>query len=132
MPSEYRQILFSNKELIDALYEFDRTAQTKLLQGDILSCTPVQEDKVAVRLRLLDVKSGDAKVAALTSEMVAAVLRRYCIKHGIPIPRSGDKSIQVHDDLISLDVRIKSRAVQTAPMAAATADPAPPDRKRQT
>ncbi len=132
MPSEFRQILFSNKELIDALYEYDRAAQTKLLQGDILSCTPVQEGKVAVRLQLTDMVSGEAKVASLTSEMVAAVLLRYCIKHGIPIPRIADKSIQVHDDLISLDVRIKGRAMQTAPMAAATVDPAPPGRKRDT
>ncbi len=132
MPSEFRQILFSNKELIDALYEYDRAAQTKLLQGDILSCTPVQEDKVAVRLQLMDMVGGEAKVASLTSEMVAAVLLRYCIKHRIPIPKNADKSIQVHDDQISLDVRFKSRAVQSAPMAAAAVDPVPQNGKPDT
>ena len=132
MPSEYRQILFSNRELIDALYEYDRAARTKLLQGDILSCTPVGEDKEAVRLQLMDSVSGEAQVASLSSELVAAVLLRYCIKHRIPIPKNAAKSIQIHDDQISLDVRIKGRTMQTAPMAAATVDPLPQGGKRGT
>jgi hypothetical protein len=132
MPSEYRQILFSNRELIDALYEYDRAAQTKLLQGDILSCTPVGEDKVAVRLQLMNLASGEDQVASLSSELVAAVLLRYCIKHRIPIPKNATKSIQIHDDQISLDVRIKGRAMPAAPMAAAAVDAAPQDGKRET
>ena len=132
MPSEFRQILFSNRELIDAIYDYDRAAQTKLLQGDILSCTPVEEDKVALRLQMMDQASGEAQVASLSSELVAAVLLRYCIKHRIPIPKNGVKSIQVHNDRISLDVRIKSQAMQTAPMAAAAADAAPQGGKRGT
>ena len=132
MPSEFRQILFSNKELIEALYEYDRAGQTKLLQGDILSCTPVEEDKVAVRLKLMDPESGETQVASLSPEMVAAVLLRYCIKHRIPMPKNAEKSIQVHDDQISLDVRIKGRAQQSTPMAAAAVDPAPQGGKRGT
>ena len=131
MPSEFRQILFSNKELIDALYEYDRTAQSKLLQGDIVSCTPVVEDKAALRLQLMDLVSGEAQVASLSSELVAAVLLRYCIKHRIPIPKSAAKSIQVRGDQISLDMRIKGRTMQKAPTAAAAIDPAPGDGKRE-
>jgi hypothetical protein len=132
MPSEYRQILFSNRELIDALYEYDRAAKTKLLKGDILSCTPVGDDKEAVRLQLMDSVSGEAQVASLSSELVAAVLLRYCIKHRIPIPKNAAKSIQIHDDQVSLDVRITGRAMPSASMAAAVVAPVPPDRKRET
>ena len=132
MPSEFRQILFSNREIIDALYEYDRTAKSKLLQGDILTCTPVVEDKAALRLQLMEIGSGEAQVASLSSELVAAVLLRYCIKHRIPIPKNAAKSIQVHGDQISLDVRIKGQTMPTAPMAAATVDQVPPNGKRRT
>ena len=131
MPSEFRQILFSNKELIEALYEFDRAAQTKLLQGDILSCPPVEEDKAALRVQLMDPASGETQVASLSSEMVAAVLLRYCIKHRIPMPRNAAKSIQIHGDQISLDVRIKGRAALPEPTPSATADPAPYEGERE-
>ena len=60
------------------------------------------------------------------------MLLRYCIKHRIPIPKNATKSIQIHDDQISLDVRIKGRAMPSAPMAAAVVAPVPPDRKRES
>lgn len=112
MPSEFRQILFSNEELIEALYEFSQSTQTKLPPGKIVSCIPVVEDKVAVRLQLLDRASGETQAASLSSELVAAVLLRYCIKNSIPMPRAGTKAIQVHGDQISLDVRIEGRKTQ--------------------
>ena len=98
MPSEFRQVLFSNNELLEALYEFNQVTQTKLPLGMILSCTPVVEDKVAVRLHLMDQASSETQVAPLSSELVAAALLRYCIRHHIPIPRNAAKSVQVHGD----------------------------------
>ncbi len=104
---------------------------TKLPQGMILSCTPVVEDKVAVRLHVMDQASGETQVAPLSSELVAAALLRYCIKHHIPIPRNAAKSIQIHGDQISLDVRIKGRAALPEPTPSATADPAPYEGERE-
>jgi hypothetical protein len=126
MPSEYRQLLFSNNELIEALYEFNQVARTKLPPGMILSCTPVKEDKVAVRLQMMDQASGETQVVPLSSELVAAALLGYCIRHRIPIPRNAAKSIQVHGDQISLDLRVKGRrATQPVPAVSAAVDPKP-------
>jgi hypothetical protein len=134
VPSEFRQIVFSGNELIEALYEYNQVAQTKLPPGMVVSCTPVAEDKVAVRLQLLDQASGETQVVSLAPEPVAAALLRYCFNHHIPIPRNAAKSIQVHGGQISLDVHLKGRGTgrgkgrgqplqRTAPAAV---DEAPP------
>ena len=125
MPSEFRQIQFSNNELIEALYEHNRVAETKLPQGMIVSCKPVVEAKVAVRLELVDQASGETQVTSLPPELVAAALLRYCFRHAIPIPRNATKSIQVHGDEVSLDVRIKGRTNQSEQTASAEAGLAP-------
>jgi len=127
VPSEFRQILFSSNELIEAIYEYNQVAQTKLPQGMIVSCTPVVEDEVAVRLKLLDQASGETQVASLAPELVAAALLRYCFRHHIPIPRNAAKSIQVHGDDISLDVRIKGRTDKSRQTDPSAADEAPPE-----
>ncbi len=128
MPAEFRQILFTNNELIEALYEYNQVAQTKLPQGIIVSCTPVAEAKVAVRLELVDQKSGETQVASLAPELVAAALLRSCMKQHIPMPKGAAKSIQVHGDDISLNVRIEGRAKRSEQAASAAADEAPPER----
>ena len=115
MPSEFRQIQFSNNELIEALYEHNQVAETKL-QGPIISCQPVAETKVAVRLELVEPSSGETQVASLSPELVAAALLRYCMKHRIPVPKSAAKSIQAHGDEIFLNVHIKGRTKQREQM----------------
>jgi hypothetical protein len=128
VPSEFRQILFTNNEVIEALYEYNQVVRGKLPPGMIVSCTPVAEEKVAVRLKLVDQASGGAKVASLAPELVAAALLRYCFNHYIPIPRNAAKSIQVHGDRISLDVRIRGRMKQSDPAGSAVAGQVPPER----
>jgi len=110
VPSEYRQVLFSNNEVIEALYEHNQVAEAKLPRGMIVSCTPVAEVDVAVRLELVDQESGETQVASLSPELVCAALLRYCMKLHIPMPRGAAKTIQIHGDDVALNVRIKSRA----------------------
>ena len=128
MPAEFRQILFTNNELIEALYEYNQVAQTKLPQGTIVSCTPVAEVKVAVRLELVDQESGETQVASLAPELVAAALLRSCMKQHIPMPKGAAKSIQIHGDDISLNVHIEGRAKRSEQAASAAARTPPPVR----
>ncbi len=109
MPSEFRQVRFSNNELIEAPYEHNRVAQTKLPKGIIVSCTPVAEAKVAVRLELVGQASGETQRASLAPELLAAALLRYCTKQRIPMARDAAKSIQIHGDEAALNMRIGGR-----------------------
>ena len=121
MPAEFRQFLLSNNELIAARCEYNQVAQTKLPQGIIVSCTPVAAAKVVVRLERVDQASGETQITSLSPGLVAAALLRYCIERRIPTPRSAAKSIQIHGDEVSLNVRIEGRAKRSEQMASAEA-----------
>ena len=109
MPSEFRRVMFTNNELIEAIHDYSEVAEDKLPPGIILTCTPVSEAEVVVRLELVDQRNGETHVVELSPEVLGAALLRYCKKHHIPMPKSATKSIQMHGDEISLNVEIKSR-----------------------
>ncbi len=109
MPSEFRRVMFTNNELIEAIHDYNGISQDKLPPGIILTCTPVSEAEVAVRLEVVDQRSDEMHVVELSPEVLGVALLRYCMKHRIPMPKSATKSIQIHGDEVSLNVEIKSR-----------------------
>ena len=109
MPSEFRRVMFTNNELIEAIHDYNKISPDKLPPGIILICTPVSEAEVAVRLELVDQRSDEMHVVELSPEVLGAALLRYCMKHRIPMPKSATKSIQIHDNEISLNIEIEGR-----------------------
>ena len=109
MPSEFRRVTFTNNELIEAIHDHNQVSRDKLPAGMIVSCKPVSEPDVAVRLDLVDQASGETRLAYLSPEVVAAVLLRYCMKRRIPMPRKAAKPIEIHGDEISLKIEIEGR-----------------------
>ncbi len=53
MPSEFRRVMFTNNELIEAIHDYNEISRDKLPPGVILTCTPVSQAEVAVRLELV-------------------------------------------------------------------------------
>ncbi len=109
MPSEFRRVTFTNNELIEAIHDHNLVSRDKLPAGMIVTCKPVSEPDVAVRLELVDQGSGEARLAFLSPEVVAAALLRYCKKRRIPMPKQATKSIEIHENGISLNVEIEGR-----------------------
>ncbi len=109
MPSEFRRIMFTNNELIEAIHDYNMISPDKLPPGVILTCTPVSETEVAVRLEMVDQRSDETHVVELSPAMLGAALLRYCMKHRIPMPKAATKSIQMHGDEISLNLEIEGR-----------------------
>ena len=114
MPSEFRRVMFTNNELIEAIHDYNEISQDKLPPGIILTCTSVSQAEVAVRLELVDQRSDETHVVELSPEVLGAALLRYCMKHRIPIPKSTTKSIQIHGDEVSLNVEIEGRSKRAA------------------
>lgn len=112
MPAETRRIIFTKNELIEAIYEHNQIAKKKLPPGMIVSCEAVSEAQVAVRLELVDQKSGEAETAEISPEVICAALLRYCIRNRIPVPKSAAKSIQVSGENIALTIRMRGKASQ--------------------
>ncbi len=106
--------MFTNNELIEAIQDYNEIAQDKLPPGIILTCTPVSEADVAVRLEMVDQRSDATHVVELSPEVLGAALLRYCMKHRIPMPKFATKSIQIHDNEVSLNVEIEGRLKRAA------------------
>jgi len=43
MPSEFRRVMFTNNELIEAIHDFNEVSRNKPPPGIILTCSPVSE-----------------------------------------------------------------------------------------
>ena len=43
MPSEFRRVMFTNNELIEAIHDYNEVSRDKPPPGIILTCTPVSE-----------------------------------------------------------------------------------------
>ncbi len=112
MPAETRRVIFTKNELIDAIYDYNQIARKKLPSGMIVSCVPVSEARVAVRLEIFDQNSDATEVVELSPEVIAAALLRYCIRNRIPIPKNASKSIQVLGEDIALAIRMRGRTSQ--------------------
>ncbi len=109
MRSEFRRIMFTNNELIEAIHDYNEISRDKLPPGIVPTCTPVSRAEVAVRLEPVDQRGDETHVVELSPEVLGAALLRYGMKHRIPMPKSVTKSIQIHGDEVSLNVEIKGR-----------------------
>ncbi len=114
MPSEFRRVMFTNNEVIEAIHDYNEISQDKLPPGIILTCTPVSQAEVAVRLEMVDQRSDETHVVELSPEVLGAALLSYCMKHRIPMPKSATKSIQIHGNEVSLNVEIEGRSKRAA------------------
>jgi len=108
MPTEMRKVVFTNAEVLEAVRSYNAKAKEKLPTGEILSFKiSVDNDVIAITIDISDDKSGKTLGVRLTESYIAAVLMSYCVDHKIPIPRAGDKSLQIIGDSIALSISLK-------------------------
>ena len=114
MRSEFRRVLVTNNELIEAIHDYSEVSRDKLPPGIIPTCTPVSEAEVAVRLELVDQRSDETQVVELSPEVLGAALLRYCVRNRIPMPKSATKAIQIHGHEVSPNVEVEGRLKRAA------------------
>lgn len=121
MPSELRHILFRPAEVAVAITEYYRRTGTPLPQGSIVRCGPECESAgSAMRFRMvlvLDIADSEASMPSagahrevvVEGPILAAALILYCRDRRIPMPVSGDKSLQRFGEQVGLVVTINPR-----------------------
>lgn len=102
MPSEFRRLLFTEKELTAAIVEHCRVSNHSLPSGTVLGCSARGEPEVSVRIEMLDDTDGKRYAITLHPEFVGAALIRHVIKQGIPLPRRASKILEVSGDRVAL------------------------------
>lgn len=118
MPSEIRQIIFNNDELLDAIRQYNAQSKVKLPQGSFNLCQPVEDGEVGALVEIDDAMSGKTERMILKGSYVAAALVNACLRSRIPLPRNAKKSLRVVKDGMALHLKLRSSnfgAVQNEP-----------------
>jgi len=103
MPRETRLIVFSDKEVMEALHDFAVRQGRTVPDKDGAEVHYLQEkDGVKSRIRY----AAKQQTADFTDVETASALVAYCMGRGIPLPRRGQKSVYVRYDELALQVRV--------------------------
>jgi hypothetical protein len=94
MPSELRMIVFSEREVTEALIAFDIAHRQSWPEGKIVAVHFQDGDAISIEIELLLI-NGTHRRIALDAARVAAALIEYCRSKKIPLARQARKSLQV-------------------------------------
>lgn len=97
MPTETRQLIFSDEELIAALTSHNRMAVDKLFIGRIVSCEMQPGDQLRVRLTIRHETMNNDYDMTFGTDVIGAALIRYCLEINIPLPRRAQKRFGMVD-----------------------------------
>lgn len=122
MPTEFRRIVFSNEELLDALQAARDMAGGKLPAGRIVGCILSAEPSLTARLTVAPDGCGPGEpigtesgvTVDLDPEFVGAALLLHCRRNKIPIPRNSEKSLQVVGDSLALRISLVTASLEAA------------------
>jgi hypothetical protein len=91
MPTETRQLIFSDEELMAALTSHNRMAVDKLFVGRIVGCSVLPEEALTVRLTIRHETTNNDSDMTFGADVIGAALIRYCLEINIPLPRRVQK-----------------------------------------
>ena len=107
MPSEFRKLVFTDDEVMDALEAHDDAASGRL-DGRViarLASDSVDDGELIATLAASeDGEEGDQVV--LPDFYVTAALMRFLIEEGIPLPRRATKAITIENGQVVLQITV--------------------------
>jgi hypothetical protein len=116
--AEYRQIVFSNDEVIRAIVAFDNEQEARLPPGNIVACTLSRSAPLVARITLQEIYGNEDHSVELNVSYLAAALIHACIDARIPIPKSAEKSLTTVGQTLSLNFTLhpEPRGLKYAPV----------------
>ena len=114
MPSEYRKLIFTDDEVMDALEVHDDAASGRL-EGQNIVKLAHDPDVDGALIATLD--DEDASAVELPDFYVTAALMRFLIEEGIPMPRRATKSVSIEKTRVVLNVVVDHEEAEKAAAA---------------
>ena len=128
MPSEIRNIVFSDDELLEAIRQYNARANKKLPQGQFVRCRPTGGDVVGAVVEIDDAMGDGTKRVTLDQSYIVAVLINACLRSGIPLPRRARKSLQTVGPGVALHLSLPHKDPSRSAKSC-TAMPVPKDKR---
>lgn len=110
LPSEFRRLVFTTKELVEAITAHGTRLGRPLPAGNLARCEVVSEPEVSVRLEIENTLeadpagTGSGKRHEITLEpaFVVAALLRFCMDRRIPVARMASKALEPAGERLAL------------------------------
>jgi|GEM_PF-588408 len=106
MPIEMRRVVLSETEFDEALTAFMAANETRFNRSTLIDATTITVDPLEVRV-VMQAPDGQQANVVLSGSHLAAVLIKYCIDNGIPLPRQSAKSVKKVAAGFALDTVIR-------------------------
>ncbi len=105
MPREIRTILFSEFEAIDALRRFVKASKWDL-GGEVIERVQAYDEQPVRAVAFCG--SGEAARRLTLNELdLARAFLLYCMERNIPVPRRGQKAIQIKQGALALAITVE-------------------------
>ena len=107
MPTENRDICFTENEVKVALMQFSTRKGLKFNVENVNEFNLTNEDAIAISLKVFDVEQNKSGTIRYSYPEIAAALIGYCMYLKIPLPKAGQKSVQNNDQGLYLNIRVQ-------------------------
>jgi len=108
MVTEFRQIVFSSRDLSEAISHFYRQKRPDLGGASIRNIRIARETPSPITVSMDIESDGRTESVTLESAFLAAAMLRHCFKLGIPISRHSRKNIELVGDNLALKLFINA------------------------
>ena len=105
MPRENRVITFASDEALQALRQFAAVVENKPLPADPMESLSIDSSSVTAEIVRGDGYAGPGRYVFSGSRLVQA-LAYWCSSIGVPLPRRGEKSVQVLHGELQLSITL--------------------------
>jgi hypothetical protein len=105
MPSEFRFLVFSPRELEKALVAFAIRAQKKIPMGSVLGAEIIEGATLTTVVRV-EPDSGDIVEVTFSPEETLGSLVGLCLDRKIPLPREHAKALEVFQGRMALRIQM--------------------------
>jgi hypothetical protein len=105
MPREDRRLIFDYEEVYKAIYALcSKRKMRKPPAGTLSSVAPDDDDDEQVVVLIENQHENLSKTLEYSRDFLAAALMLYCLGEGIPLPKSGTKSVLINEKKVILRV----------------------------
>lgn len=105
MPSEFRFLVFTPRELEKAMVAFAIRAQKKLPLGSVKSVLVIEGEEPGAVLTIEPDTGDDVEVPFASHEVVGSLVG-LCLDRKIPLPREHTKSLEVFQGRMALRIQM--------------------------
>jgi len=112
MPTEMRQIAFTQREVSRALIEYDRRRDHHFPSGSVRKVDIQDDPDIHATVTIESIGGGASDTKIGTAELAAALIL-YCINYRIPLPAESAKRLQKVGDGVALFVVKKHKTKES-------------------